>query len=364
MRNGRISVLMLAALTTAAYAQIPPGLDISGGVLYLAPQSNNLKYAVFVSGHQPYSQSWHDQEVTPGYSPSFELGLGYMIPSTPYRYSIDWLHLETSDSNSKQASQSIDPSNVQFVAPPYDVGPAVFGIKRGASTAQFDFDNIQLNVGKLFEYCPNIRVQWFGGINILRINQTIKTKFSDFAGMAPTTVTYGLPPDPSFYFKTKSSSDYLGAGPEIGVNVQYTWDNGFGFTGQFITAVTAGRMSVADKFTSASQRLTAIGIPVSHQEITTPTITQVVPGVDARGGLLYRHIWNQYYDMTIEAGYRIAYYHTAFSEIMPSSLVQPGTNFGVPEFSTGTMAINTTESRFRPFTYNGPYLNLKLAFVC
>jgi hypothetical protein len=54
------------------------------------------------------------------------------------------------------------------------------------------------------------------------------------------------------------------------------------------------------------------------------------------------------FDCTIEAGYRFAYYMNAISEISPETLVQAGDNPGIPEFSTGTMAINSTTSTSSP----------------
>src|SRR5437764_2728910 len=65
------------------------------GLLYLKPYSDNLKYATFVSGTQPFFQSWHYQEIKPDYHPAFELGLNYAIPCTPYSAAIHWTHLNS-----------------------------------------------------------------------------------------------------------------------------------------------------------------------------------------------------------------------------------------------------------------------------
>lgn len=329
--------------------------------LYLQPGANNLKYAVFVSGNQPYQQSWQNQEIRPGYSPGLELGLTYAFPQSEYNASINWLYFNSNDSNAKQASESTDVATVQFVAPPYDVGPAVFGIKHANSSVNFNFNSLQLNVGKMFAYCPNVQVRVFGGLNVLRIEQNINTTFSDYAGspLIPTQA-YALPRDNDFYFTTKNSSKYLGVGPALGMAVKYELQNGFGIGGQFLGVLTAGSIHAKDNFISSSRRLIDLGLSPAQQYISTPNNTQLVPGLDSSLAISYSHSWNQSFSMMLEAGYRFAYYYNAISEVMPGTLVQARENFAIPEFSTGTMAIQSTDYKQSPFSLQGPYLELSI----
>lgn len=338
-------------------------LDVYASLLFLQPASNNLKYAIFVSGQQPYQQSWHYQQITPDYSPAFELGFNYYMPASTSLFSVNWLHLNTKDSSFKQASQGTDLSTVEFVAPSYEVGPPVFGIKRADSQVKFNFDSVELNVGRLFEYSANLRGKVFGGLNVLRINQKLTTVFSDYAGSPPTPYSYALPPDPLFFFQTQLASNYLGAGPDLGINIQYEAYRGFGFIGEIIGTLTAGRVSAVDNFNSNSSRLVALGLSPSHQAVTTPNATQLVTGFDGKLGVFYQYKGQQIDSLTIEAGYRLAFYNNAINEVSPTSLVQPGTVFITPAFATGTMAINSTEARNRNFSFNGPYATLKLAIA-
>ncbi len=333
------------------------------GLLFIQPSSDNLKYATFVSGTQPYYQSWHYQAINPDYSPAFELGFNYAIPQTLYGAAVNWIHLNSSDSSFKQASRNTDLTTVEFVAPPYEMSPPVFGIKRADSTVDFDFDGVLLNAEKLVVYSPHLQARFFGGLNILRLDQKVTTTFSDYAGTPPTPYSYPLPPDPSFSFKTENVSEYLGAGPDLGLNIQYQLDSGFGVIGQFLGSLTVGVIKAQDNFTSTSARLTALGIGTSHQKITAPNATQVVPGVDGKLGLFYNYIGKDLPHINIEAGYRVAAYLNAISTVSPNTLVQPGTVIVTPEFSTGTMAIVSTDARSRPFYFNGPYINLKLTMA-
>ena len=361
----RVMCCLTISLCPPVFADSPnnkTNFHIEG--LYLQPNSNNLKYAVFVSGNQPYQQSWHNKSINPGYSPAFELGFDYAIHESSYNVSIDWLHANTSDSGSAQASQNTDVATVQFVAPPYDVGPAVFGIKRADSNVKSNLNNVNLDVGKVFEYGAELKGRVFTGISILNISQKLTTTFSDYAGSPEIPgQAYALPADPDFYFTSKNTSDYNGVGPNVGVYLQYENSYGFGVAAQFTGALTVGSISAKDKFTSASHRLIALGMNPSQQEITTPNTIQFVPSFDGKIGVLYDHAWSTI-STTIEAGYRFTYYINAISTISPDTLVQAGDDPAIPEFSTGTMAINSTTSTNGPFSLSGPYLNLMVNFLC
>ncbi len=332
-------------------------------LLYIQPNSDNLKYATFVSGMQPYHQSWHYQAIDPSYHPAFELGFNYAFPCSPYSAAIYWMHLNSNDSDFKQANTSTDISTVEFVGPPFEMSPPVFGIKRVDSTVNFAFDNILLNTSKLFEFGPHIQTTLFGGLSILKLNQTVTTTFSDFAGTPPTPYSYPLPPDSSFSFQLENVSRYLGAGPDLGLSVQYKTESGFGVMGQILGLLTVGTIKTQDNFTSTSARLTQIGIGVSHQQITAPNTTQVVLGADGKLGVFYDYQGTHIPNLTIELGYRMATFLNAISTVNPNTLVQPGTVVSTPEFATGTMAIVSTDARSRPFSFNGPFLDVKIALA-
>ena len=336
---------------------------VYAGLLYLKPTSSNLKYATFVSGTQPYYQSWHYQTIKPDFSAAFELGAGYALPNTSFSGAVDWTHLNSNDSSFKQASRNTDLTTVEFVAPPYEMSPPVFGIKRVDAKVNFAFDSVLLNMAKQVDYSYGLKARFFGGINLLRVNQTLTTVFSDYAGSPATPYSYPLPPDPSFSFQTQTVSKYFGAGPDLGLNVQYQTNSGFGVVGQILGTLTVGSMRTQDNFTSTSARLTSLGIGTSHQNITAPNETQVVPGADGKLGVFYAYQGSSIASFTVEAGYRFAAYLNAISTVEPGTLVQPGTVIVTPEFSTGTMAIVSTHATNRPFNFSGPYLNLKIAMA-
>lgn len=352
--------MLLLSYSSLGHAETTDKTFFNFGFLYIQPNSDNLKYATFVSGTQPYYQSWHYQAVKPNYHPSFELGFNYAFPQTSFGASVNWVHLNSFDSDSKQASTNTDLSTVEFVGPPYEMSPPVFGIKHVDSKVHFNFDNVLLNMSKLFAFGSHVQARLFGGISVLNVNQNITTTFSDYAGSPPTAYSYPLPPDPSFSFKTENISKYLGAGPDLGVSIRYLSDSGFGVLGEFLGSLAVGTISTKDKFTSTSARLTSNGIGVSHQEITAPHATQTVFGGDGKIGLFYHYQGTNMPAVNIELGYRMASYLNAISTIRPSTLVQPGTVIVTPEFSTGTMAIVSTLATSHPFNFSGPFLDIKI----
>src|SRR5207253_3487410 len=132
------------------------------------------------------------------------------------------------------------------------------GIKHVDSTVNFDFDNVLLDFGKMADYGSHIQARLYGGIDILKLNQTITTTFGDYAGCPATAYSYALPPDPSFSFQTENVSKYLGAGPGLGLDLRYTTNSGFGILGDVLGMLTVGTIKTQDNFTSTSARLTSV----------------------------------------------------------------------------------------------------------
>jgi hypothetical protein len=330
------------------------------GLLYLKPHSQNLNYAYWVSGLQPYYQSWHAQTLQPNNSPALELAFNYAIPDSTYNTSIDWMHMSSTTWGSKQASTTTNSKTLELIGPPYEMSPPVFGVKKASSSVKFDFDNIQFNFGKIFNYSSRLHSKVMGGIDILHVNQTMITIFSDMAGANATPYSYALPPDPSFSNKSNSKSKYVGAGLDIDINVEYEIAQGIGLIGQGIGLLTAGTINTQQQFTGTSASLTALGIGTSRQDITTPNHTQIVPGFDGKLGLFYHYTGTKFINLTIEAGYRMLTFLNVISTIKPNTLVQPGTDAAVPEFSTGTMALVSVVKEDSFFSLSGPYVNFKV----
>ena len=356
-----LSVALLNAAVVYAMEQNQHHAEIQFGWLNLKAMSNNYTYAYYVSGTQPYFQDWEAQAFNPSYASAYELGLVYQLQENTLNASIDWIHLNSRDSSYKQGNQTLNEVNLAFVAPPFEMSPPVFGIRRADAELKNNFDNVTINLEKIFSISEDwISAKLTGGINLLYVKQNISTTFSDLVGSEPTPFTYPLPADPSFTFNVQSISQFMGAGPDIGLSGQLELFKGLSLVGAASGSLNVGTTSVQENFRATSDRLTRRGTGVSKQQIITPNKTQVVPGFDGKLGLMYQIKSKQIPGFSIEGGYRLMSYLNAISTTAPQTLVQPGTNPEIPEFSTGTMAIVSTTQQDRPFNLNGPYLALKL----
>nr|WP_233586550.1 Lpg1974 family pore-forming outer membrane protein [Legionella sp. km772] len=260
------------------------------------------------------------------------------------------MHLDSKDSSAGQGNQILDESHLAFVGPPFEMSPPVFGVRRVDAELKNNFDNVSINLEKIFSTSEEwLSAKISGGINFLYVKQTIATTFSDLVGSYPTPYSYPLPPDPSFNFNIQSISQFIGAGPDLGVGIQLSLFKGLSLVGAASSSLNVGTVSVQENFKATSKRLQQTGIGLSRQQIITPNKTQIVPGFDGRLGLAYEIKSKQISSFSIEGGYRLMSYLNAISTTAPQTRVQPGINPETPEFSTGTIAIVSTTQQDRPF---------------
>lgn len=363
-----LSGIFVSILSSTAIAGLPSlkdfnanHTDMYASLLYLQPGSDGLNYAVFTSGNQPFQQSWAYQAIDPSYSPGYEFGVNHMFNDGFHSISLSWSHLNTKDSDSKQVSSGTDLKTVEFVAPEFDVGPAVFGIKRADAMVEFNFDSLKFNLGRSLQPSANLQTKFFAGVGLLRIDQTITTAFSQYAGTPATPYSYALPADPNYLFKIKSQSSYLGAGPDIGFNAQYQLFRNIGLVGEMSGILAAGKSRAKENYTANSTRLIEIGFSPSQQKLTVPDSTDVVVGFDGKLGVFYQNKNSRFSRIRLETGYRLSGYYNPITAVTPTSLVQVGTIVATPEFSTGTMAINSSKVKRYKYDVNGLYLTLGVA---
>jgi hypothetical protein len=100
-------LLALAGIASVNAQEQPHRLELQLGWMDLKPISNNYTYAFDVAGTQPYFQSWHAQALNPSYSSAYEVGAQYSINESALNISMDWTHLHSSDSSSKQGNQTL-----------------------------------------------------------------------------------------------------------------------------------------------------------------------------------------------------------------------------------------------------------------
>lgn len=217
LRKSLVYLLMFSSTFSFADENIKHTLTLQLGWSDLKPMSNNHTYAYEVAGTQPLFQDWHARVVNPTYTSAWELGLQYALQPNQYGLSLNWLHLNSNDKAFQQGNQTLDLADIEFVAPPFEMSPPVFGIRRADAKLKYYFDDITFNMEKSFEISTCIHAKLLGGLNIVRLKQNLTTIFSDYVGSLPTAYSYALPPDPLFSFQVQSISQFIGIGPDLGV---------------------------------------------------------------------------------------------------------------------------------------------------
>lgn len=337
--------------------------------LMLQPESSNLNYAVFVHGPQPNSPQWNYQYVRPGFSPAFDVGYDYFFNGIINNISVDWHHLNSSDDNQIQANPNLPANATEFVAPPYDVGPQLFANKHASSNVKFYFDRVNVDAGHLIKIATHFYVRLFGGVDFLRLQQTVTSTFDQNAGNGLDPLFPIVPAIPNWFFTTTNQSTFNGGGTDAGVKLIYAGDSGFGIITKITGVMVIGQMRYNDQFNSNAFTRSIVGnIPITatsrgtnQQALSAPNKIQVIPGIDTKVAMTYLFHIRKSTTGTIELGYKFASYFMAISQITPGSLVQVGNN-NLPSFIYGTIAINSLTTAQSNMSFNGPYIKLLFRF--
>lgn len=311
---------------------LAPGFEFSGTGYWLQPTASNVYYSVLTTPLPIPSPSWRNKAIDHKHSWSYGLVARYIFPCSGNDIRLSWDYLNTTDSNTTVAS------NTQFVAPIYEVGPPGGQIRAISGRIKFNYDVINLDAGQFVNIgCRHIQLRLFGGLSGVYIKQEFNNVYRDNG--------------PTFVVHEENDSKYTGVGPRFGVDTTYYLGCGFGVVGHIAGSLYVGKLESDTHFTSVSNALAALGIPVNHQRISADDTTQVVPSLDAKLGLNYAYqLCNT--TLTVEAGYFVASYINAINQFHPSSVVTA--------IELGTVAVATMGQTHSNFGVNGPYITFSV----
>ncbi len=322
---------------------LTPGFEYDITALALKPAASNLNYAILNKALPLQSPSWTEQELKPGYAPAFELGARYIFQGGN-DISLDWTHLSSSTSSSVTAN-GVD----YFVGPDYQIGPDAIPIRSAVGNVKFKYDVVNLDVGQYVDFGSHVEMRFFGGLSTGFLRQDMQTTFS---GNVPD----GLYPGP-FSTTSYNQSSFTGLGPRLGMRLAYNTANGFGLLGETAVSALIGQSNATLNYTSSGAELQQkYGESVNNQSITDQTSTQVVPGIDAKLGIQYKHTFSKDTIFTVQAGYQGAVYINAINQYMPSSLVE-----GAP-IQTGGIFVATMAHTQSNYSVRGPFLKVGMQF--
>jgi hypothetical protein len=315
------------ANAAARCAQSP--LQASAALLFLQPGSGSLEYGTLVSPLPAASPHWENQSISPKFTPAFNFGLRYYIPTSSNDLRTSWTHLSTSDS----ASFAGRPD--QFAGPPYLIGPGANAYNLGRGSVIFRYDAVNVEAGHLWGAGSPFQLRVHGGVQYANITQNLTGSFSDYAGTNTQTNT--------------TASTFSGAGPRFGVNAQFN-RRYFQFLGDMALVALIGTQRSRMDFSTTSPTLANNG-----QSFTSPNATQIVPGLDSRlGGSYCFPLGNGCFK--IEAGYQAVAYVNAINSYSLTQVATP------PVVSSVGVFFATAQHQQNTFTAHGPYLQASWAF--
>jgi hypothetical protein len=328
-----------------AVPDLKPGFEFNISALYLQPLANNLGWSVTTTVLPIPSPNWKVNVIEPDFSAGFNLGASYYFVNPGTDVQLNWSHLNSNDRDEvfvNPASQWVSPFS-QTGTPPTQTGQitGISLLKVGNVRLRFNYDSVNLDMGKYIHIGSNLQTRLFTGLSSLFLKEEINSTF------------HGLPTLPLFNFN--NTSKFNGLGPRLGVTNKYDFYHRIQLVGQLAGSILYGRMQPAQyKFTGTSIELILAGINVNYEGLSNPSVNQLVPALDAKLGLSYTYIIRQASELTIELGYMGAAYFDALSSYETNNNVIP-----IDSGSLSTASAKHTQSNF---TVGGPYISANIRY--
>lgn len=347
MKNLHLKVsffgFICAALTSAhaavnTFPTITPGISVGLTGLYLQPNADNLNYATFTTPLPLPAPNWSQVVLKPSYKAAFDLSIQYNFLDPMNNANLDWLHLNTSDSDSFQTTAS-----GSSVAPTYYFGPLAQALVGSSanSQAKFNVDNVNLTLGRLINLGDSIQLDPFAGIQGAYLKQDIT---SNYVGVDSSPFPYSI--------TSYNTSKFTGIGPRLGINATYFITNRFGLTVKVAGGLLAGTLQTNTTFNSYGAGNTT-PINTSLADISQH---KVIPAIDSKIEASYIiPLKTDGANVTLAAGYLFATYLNGINQVVPTALV-PGA------FNGGAIAIETSQQNQSNLNLNGPYVSVVWKF--
>jgi hypothetical protein len=329
----------------------------SASLLLLQPSAGSLLYGTLINPFPFLSPHWANQVVRPEYTPAFNVGMRYLFDGGG-DIQLDWTHLNTYDSGSAHAAvpfqlgQMSGPSDVQALGPPNLIGPPV-PYANALGVAHFDYDSVNLEAELIVAFGNRVQLRSFAGVQVARISESLTSTFRSVDG------TLGLIED--------SVSSFTGAGPRLGAELHYLLGN-FDVLGGLAGAALIGTRQSSINFVAISPPNPNSTMPPApypnFQSLTSPSVTQVIPCIDARVAASYARALGNFGIGKFEVGYQATIYFNVINQFALSEVENtlvadaPGT----PETTGTAVFLRTAQETQTNFMIHGPYVKLSLQF--
>ncbi len=333
----KLSLLgVLLVSLTSAYAEssvksATPGFSVSLTALTLQPNADNLTYAVYTHPLPLTTPNWSQVTVKPGYSAAFDLGVKYQFSEAANSGNLDWLHFNSTNSDSFQAAGANS-----SVAPPYYFGPlaqALFGTT-AYSQVKYDIDNVNLTLGHDVTLGSHIQMTPYAGLQGTYLKQEIHSNNQGTDSLAS-----------AYSITANNTSKFTGIGPRAGVNATYLVTNQFGISIGVGGSLLVGQVNSTTNFLSFGG---GNHVP-ANTTLANQNLNKVIPEVDSKIEANYLFpLKGDGSDITVAVGYLFASYANSIVQVVPATLV-PGA------FNGGVIAIESSSQNTSNLNLNGPY---------
>ena len=243
--------------------------------------------------------------------PSFHFGFDLSFKATSKKdntFRINWEHF----TSHKSACISVGTQNM--VGPFFEIGPDASPYIDATGKVKFRFDEVNVDMGHYIEFGNRLKVDFFGGVGVTSIKQTLDSNYSSTDGSIVRTI--------------KTPTSFIGAGPQLGASVMYNLCDELYFTGQGLCSLLSGSSKNHTKYTATSLLLANLGVSSPNKQQTcTERRTLVLPAFEQKLGLAYAFIFKKRVLIHVEAGYQAQIYLGALQSVDIGSEVVIQTNF-------------------------------------
>lgn len=317
------------------------GFEFSASALVVQPRADNLGWGVVTTVLPIPTPQWNVQSFNPNFKAGFNLGARYVFANSGTDIQLNWSYLNSNNTDFVQ----VDP-NSQWISPFSQTGTpptggeitGVASLKSAKATLNFNFNSVNLDMGKFVNFGSDFELRFFTGLSSARITEDLVSSF------------YGAP---KVVLALNNKSTYAGVGPRLGLSNSYDVYHGIHLVGQFAGAILIGSMQPAEYlFNASSSDLALVGISVNNEHVSSSSVTQIVPSVDAKLGLSYSYPMKNEKKLTFELGYMGTMY------INPLSSYETNTN--VIALDSGSLSTSSVRHVPSNFSIAGPYLTVHL----
>lgn len=196
--------------------------NISLTGLYLRASNDDLTFASTTVGEGLGGVRYHS--LRHNHDLGGSINVGFELNNSGNDIAANWTHLSSNETSRKSGAD---------VTPRYFVGPVLVepSSVKVKGKSEFTFNEVNVEVGQKVDFCQ-LHTRFHMGLSYASLDHDLKVNYDQVNGRA-----YG-------YSKAKSSSEFKGLGPRVGVDIAYPFTpcNNFAVVAHAAGSLLAGKI--------------------------------------------------------------------------------------------------------------------------